>query len=149
MTWIIIAVLIVVFIVGYRVLTSDTRKAVDTLANLLKIKPIYIESMLQEMGQRQTQMFIRSTSNGYAEDVRKAAYLIFIYQTFIKDASDENIIQWRNILLRSHISPELTAEHTDSALFYFAELDLDAFELAQFRRNYNSQFNQEVDAVLH
>ncbi|CNK07002.1 DUF1198 domain-containing protein [Yersinia aldovae] len=149
MTWIIIAVLIVVFIVGYRVLTSDTRKAVDTLANLLKIKPIYIESMLQEMGPRQTQMFIRSTSNGYAEDVRKAAYLIFIYQTFIKDASDENINQWRNILIRSHISPVLTAEHTDSALFYFAELDLDAFELAQFRRNYNSQFNQEVDAVLH
>ncbi|EIS22270.1 DUF1198 family protein, partial [Yersinia pestis] len=44
MTWIIIAVLIVVFIVGYRVLTSDTRKAIDTISNLLKIKPIYIES---------------------------------------------------------------------------------------------------------
>ncbi|CND11667.1 Protein of uncharacterised function (DUF1198) [Yersinia frederiksenii] len=149
MTWIIIAVLIVVFIVGYRVLTSDTRKAVDTLANLLKIKPIYIESMLQEMGQRQTQMFIRSTSNGYAEDVRKAAYLVFIYQTFIKDPSDENVMQWRNTLIRSHISPMLTAEHTEAALFYFAELDLDAFELAQFRRNYNLQFNQEADAVLH
>ena len=104
MTWIIIAVLIVVFIVGYRVMTSDTRKAIDTLANLLKIKPIYIESMLQEMGQRQTQMFIRSTSNGYAEDVRKAAYLVFIYQTFIKDPSDENVMQWRNTLIRSHIS---------------------------------------------
>ncbi|AIN18994.1 MULTISPECIES: DUF1198 domain-containing protein [Yersinia] len=149
MTWIIIAVLIVVFIVGYRVMTSDTRKAVDTLANLLKIKPIYIESMLQEMGQRQTQMFIRSTSNGYAEDVRKAAYLVFIYQTFIKDPSDENVMQWRNTLVRSHISPMLTAEHTEAALFYFAELDLDAFELAQFRRNYNLQFNQEADAVLH
>ena len=149
MTWIIIAVLIVVFIVGYRVLTSDTRKAVDTLANLLKIKPIYIESMLQEMGQRQTQMFIRSTSNGYAEDVRKAAYLVFIYQTFIKDPSDENVMQWRNTLIRSHISPTLTAERTEAALFYFAELDLDAFELAQFRRNYNLQFNQEADAVLH
>lgn len=149
MTWIIIAVLIVVFIVGYGVLTSDTRKAVDTLANLLKIKPIYIESMLQEMGQRQTQMFIRSTSNGYAEDVRKAAYLVFIYQTFIKDPSDENVMQWRNTLIRSHISSILTAEHTEAALFYFAELDLDAFELAQFRRNYNLQFNQEADAVLH
>ncbi|MDN0123419.1 DUF1198 domain-containing protein [Yersinia aleksiciae] len=149
MTWIIIAVLIVVFIVGYRVLTSDTRKAVDTLANLLKIKPIYIESMLQEMGQRQTQMFIRSTSNGYAEDVRKAAYLIFIYQTFIKDPSDENVMQWRNTLVRAHISPMLTTEHTEAALFYFAELDLDAFELAQFRRHYNLHFNQEADAVLH
>lgn len=72
------------FIVGYRVLTSDTRKAIDTISNLLKIKPIYIESMLQEMGPRQTQMFIRSTSNGSAEEVRKAAYLVFIYHTFIK-----------------------------------------------------------------
>jgi hypothetical protein len=149
MTWIIIAVLIVVFIVGYRVLTSDTRKAVDTLANLLKIKPIYIESMLQEMGPRQTQMFIRSTNDAYVEDVRKAAYLIFIYQTFIKDPSDKNIIQWRNILIYNHIPTILTTEHTNSALFYFAELDLDAFELAQFRRRYNLQFNQETDAVLH
>ncbi|AKA38062.1 DUF1198 domain-containing protein [Yersinia ruckeri] len=149
MTWIIIAALIVVFILGYRILTSDTRKAVDTLATLLKIKPIYIESMLQEMGNRQTQMFIRSTSNGYAEDVRKAAYLIFIYQTFIKDATDENIAQWRNILLRAHIPPTLTAEHTEAALFYFAELDLDAFELAQFRRSYNMNFNPESDATLH
>lgn len=149
MTWIIIAVLIAVFIVGYRVLTSDTRKAVDTLANLLKIKPIYIESMLQEMGPRQTQMFIRATSNGYAEDVRKAAYLAFIYQTFIKDPSDENVEQWRNVLIRSHISPILTSEHTDTALFYFAELDLDAFELAQFRRHYNQRFNQEADYLIH
>ena len=80
---------------------------------------------------------------------RKAAYLIFIYQTFIKDPSDKNIIQWRNILIYNHIPTILTTEHTNSALFYFAELDLDAFELAQFRRRYNLQFNQETDAVLH
>lgn len=149
MTWIIFAVLIVVFIVGYRVLTSDTRKAIDTISNLLKIKPIYIESMLQEMGPRQTQMFIRSTSNGSAEEVRKAAYLVFIYHTFIKNPSDENVELWRNTLIRAQISPILAAEHTDAALFYFAELDLDAFELAQFRRHYNLHFNPEPGTLLH
>lgn len=48
MTRIILAVLIVVFIIGYRILTSDTRKAIDSLAHLLRVKPMLIESMIQK-----------------------------------------------------------------------------------------------------
>ena len=48
------------------------------------------------------------------------------------------------VLLRAGLSPELHAEHTEAALFYFAELDIDAFELAQFRRAYNERFNREA-----
>lgn len=142
MIWITIAALIAVFLIGYRVMTADTRKANDSLASLLKIKPMYIESMLLEMGKRQSQMFVRSISGGYAEQIRKAAYVVFIYQTFIKDASDENIAHWREILVRAHLSPELESEHAELALFYFAELDLEPFELAQFRRHYNETFNR-------
>ncbi|EPF6559549.1 MULTISPECIES: DUF1198 family protein [Serratia] len=144
MTWIILAALIVVFIIGYRILTSDTRKAIDSLAHLLRVKPMLIESMIQEMGGRQSQTFIRMLNNGYTEEMHQAAYLLFIYLTFIKQADDEQIALWRDVLLRAGLSPELHAEHTEAALFYFAELDIDAFELAQFRRTYNERFNREA-----
>jgi len=78
MIWIMLAAIVVVFIVGYWFMTADTRKANDSLASLLKIKPVYIDSMLLEMGKRQSQMFIRSISGGYAEEIRKAAYVVFI-----------------------------------------------------------------------
>ncbi|AVJ18921.1 DUF1198 family protein [Serratia rhizosphaerae] len=147
MTWIIIAVLIVVFIAGYRILTSDTRKAVDSLAQWLRVKPMLIESMMQEMGGRNSQAFIRMLNNGYTEEMHRAAYLLFIYVAFIKEADDTQLAQWRDMLIRAGLSPELNAEYTESALFYFAELDLDAFELAQFRRAYNARFN--LDAVAN
>ena len=142
MIWIMLAAIVVVFIVGYWFMTADTRKANASLASLLKIKPVYIDSMLLEMGKRQSQMFIRSISGCYAEEIRKAAYVVFIYQTFIKDPSEENIVRWRNILVRAHLSPQLSSEHAELALFYFAELDIEPFELAQFRRNYNETYNQ-------
>lgn len=141
MTWIIIAALIAVFIIGYRILTSDTRKAIDSLAHLLKIKPMLIESIVQEMGNRNSQTFIRSLNNGYTEEMHQAVYLLFIHQTFIKQADDGVIRLWRNMLIRAGLSTELHAEHTEAALFYFAELDLNAFELAQFRRYYNEHYN--------
>lgn len=103
-----------------------------------------IESMIQEMGGRQSQTFIRMLNNGYTEEMHQAAYLLFIYLTFIKQADDEQIALWRDVLLRAGLSPELHAEHTEAALFYFAELDIDAFELAQFRRAYNERFNREA-----
>lgn len=142
MIWIMIAALVAVFVVGYWFMTADTRKANDSLASLLKIKAVYIDSMLLEMGQRQSAMFIRSISGGYAEEIRKAAYIVFIYQTFIKDSSDENIVHWRNVLVRAHLDPQLSSEHAELALFYFAGLDIEPFELAQFRRRYNETFNQ-------
>ncbi len=148
MTWIIIAALVLVFIAGYFILTSDTHKAVASLAHRLKIKPLLIESMMQEMGPRQSQNFIRMLNNGYTEEMHQAAYLIFIYATFVKQADDEQIGHWREILTRAGLSPELLSEHTEAALFYFADMDLDAFELAQFRRSYNERFNHEVLVAL-
>lgn len=144
MIWLILAVLVIVFIIGYLILNSDTRKAMRSMATLLKISPLSIELMLQEMGNRQSQALVQLINEGYSEQIKKAAYLIFIYQTFIKDPSDANIALWHTMLLRAHLSPQLNAEHTEAALFYFSEFDLDAFELAQFRRNYNHYYNQDM-----
>lgn len=142
MIWIIIAALCATFIIGYLVLTSDTRKAIASLARFLKVKPTLIESMMQEMGSRNSQAFIRMLNNGYTEEMHQAAYLLFLYLTFIKQADDQQIDLWRETLLRAGLSGVLYAEHTEAALFYFAELDLDAFELAQFRRAYNERYNR-------
>jgi uncharacterized protein YneF (UPF0154 family) len=141
MIWIILTALVVIFCVGYWFMTRDTRKANNSLACLLKIKPAYIDAMLLSMGHRQSQMFIRTISTGYADELRKAAYVLFIYQTFIMNSSEENILYWRNILLRAGLDAELKSEHAELTLFYFSELDLVAFELAQFRRDYNQTFN--------
>ena len=142
MIWIMLAAIVVVFIVGYWFMTADTQKANDSLASLLKIKPVYIDSMLLEMSKRQSQMFIRSISGGYAEEIRKAAYVVFIHQTFIKDPSAENMVRWRNILVRAHLPPQLSREHAERALFSFAELDIEHCELAQVRRDYNKTDKQ-------
>jgi hypothetical protein len=83
-------------------------------------------------------------NNGYTEEVHKAAYLLFIYMTFIKQADARGTELWRETLIRAGLSPDLHAEHTEAALFYFADLELDAFELAQFRRAYNERFNSEA-----
>lgn len=142
MTWIIIAALIVVFIAGYYFLTSDTRKAIDLLANFLKVKPIMIESMIQEMGSRNGEVFIRKLNNGYTEEIHQAAYLFLIYRAFIRQSDDVQIERWRETLRRAGLLGELNAEHTEAALFYFAELDIDVFELARFRRSYNERYTQ-------
>jgi len=142
MTWIIVAAVVVIFIIGYRLMTTDTRKAIASLAHLLKINPLLVETMLQEMGTQQSQIFVQEVNNGYAGEMRKAAYLLFIFHTFIKNQDESNIVFWRHKLLQADLSPMLSAEHSDAALFYFAELDIDSFELAQFRRSYNQTFNQ-------
>ena len=77
-----------------------------------------IESMIQEMGGRQSQTFIRMLNNGYTEEMHQAVYLLFIYLTFIKQADDEQIALWRDVLLRAGLSPELTPSTRKRRCFY-------------------------------
>ncbi|WP_127959199.1 DUF1198 family protein [Serratia microhaemolytica] len=134
MIWFIIAALVAVFLIGYRFITADARKAIDSLANFINVKPLLVESMLQEMGSRHSQLFIRNLNNGYTEQMHQAAYLLFIYHTFVKQADEQQLAQWSKILLNAGLPVQLSAEHSEAALFYFADLQLDPFELAQFRR---------------
>lgn len=50
MIWLILATFVVVFIVGFRVLTSDTRRAIRRLSERLNIDVVPIESMIDQMG---------------------------------------------------------------------------------------------------
>lgn len=50
MIWIIFATLAVVFVVGFRVLTSGARKAIRRLSERLNIDVVPVESMIDQMG---------------------------------------------------------------------------------------------------
>ena len=50
MIWLMLATLVVVFVVGFRVLTSDSRRAVRRLSERLNIQTLQVESMIDQMG---------------------------------------------------------------------------------------------------
>jgi hypothetical protein len=50
MIWIGLATLVVVFVVGFRVLTSDSRRAIRRLSERLGITPVPLESMIDQLG---------------------------------------------------------------------------------------------------
>ena len=49
MIWLGLATLIVVFVVGFRVLTSDSRRAIRRLSERLGITPVPLESMIDQL----------------------------------------------------------------------------------------------------
>lgn len=50
MIWIMLATLAVVFVIGFRVLTSGARKAIRRLSDRLNIDVVPVESMVDQMG---------------------------------------------------------------------------------------------------
>ena len=50
MVWIMLATLAVVFVVGFRILTSDSRRAIKRLSERLGITPMPVESMIDQFG---------------------------------------------------------------------------------------------------
>ncbi|EEW7498606.1 DUF1198 family protein [Escherichia albertii] len=59
MIWIIFATLAVVFVVGFRVLTSGARKAIRRLSERLNIDVVPVESMIDQMGKSAGDEFLR------------------------------------------------------------------------------------------
>ena len=53
MIWIMLATLVVVFVVGFRVLTSGSRRAIRRLSERLNIDVVPVESMIDQMGKVQ------------------------------------------------------------------------------------------------
>ena len=53
MIWLILATLVVVFVVGFRILTSSSRRAIRRLSERLGITPEPVESMVDQLGKAQ------------------------------------------------------------------------------------------------
>lgn len=59
MIWLGLATLIVVFVVGFRVLTSDSRRAIRRLSERLGITPVPLESMIDQLGKTAGNEYLR------------------------------------------------------------------------------------------
>ncbi len=62
MIWIGLATPVVVFVVGFRVLTSDSRRAIRRLSERLGITPVPLESMIDQLGKTAGNEYLRYRS---------------------------------------------------------------------------------------
>lgn len=58
MIWIMLATFVVVFVVGFRVLMSGTRRAIRRLSERLNIDVVPVESMIDQMGKMPGKEFL-------------------------------------------------------------------------------------------
>lgn len=98
MIWIMLATLAVVFVVGFRVLTSGARKAIRRLSDRLNIDVIPVESMVDQMGKSAGDEFLRYLHRPDESHLQNAAQVLLIWQIVIVDGSEQNLLQWHRIL---------------------------------------------------
>ena len=80
MVWIMLATLAVVFVVGFRVLTSDSRRAIKRLSERLGITPMPVESMIDQFGKTPGNEFIRYLERPDEAHLQNAAQVLLIWQ---------------------------------------------------------------------
>lgn len=90
MVWIMLATLAVVFVVGFRVLTSDSRRAIKRLSERLGITPMPVESMIDQFGKTPGNEFIRYLERPDEVASAKCRPVLLIWQVCIVDASEES-----------------------------------------------------------
>ena len=90
MIWIMLATLAVVFVVGFRVLTSGARKAIRRLSDRLNIDVVPVESMVDQMGKSAGDEFLRYLHRPDESHLQNAAQVLLIWQIVIVDGSEQN-----------------------------------------------------------
>lgn len=98
MIWLILATFVVVFIVGFRVLTSDTRRAIRRLSERLNIDVVPIESMIDQMGKTAGGEFLQYLHRPDESHLQNAAQVLLIWQMVIVDGGDQNLQRWHRLL---------------------------------------------------
>ena len=83
MIWIMLATLAVVFVVGFRVLTSGARKAIRRLSDRLNIDVVPVESMVDQMGKSAGDEFLRYLHRPDESHLQNAAQVLLIWQIVI------------------------------------------------------------------
>lgn len=89
MIWIMLATLAVVFVVGFRVLTSGARKAIRRLSDRLNIDVVPVESMVDQMGKSAGDEFLRYLHRPDESHLQNAAQVLLIWQIVIVDGSEQ------------------------------------------------------------
>ncbi len=140
MIWLMLATLAVVFIIGFRLLNSDSRRASQALTKRLNIEPLYVESMFSHMGKIPTGEFVAYLLHNTESHISNAAGVLVIYQTSILDDSETSLTFWHSVLDKAQLPAELTPKQLRLALLFLRDMEPDPTELALFRQRYNALF---------
>ncbi|MCX8957083.1 DUF1198 family protein [Erwinia psidii] len=145
MIWLMLLTLVVVFMVGFRVLNSQTRRASKALTRRLNIDPVYVESLIALMGRSAGEEFVAYIGRDNEAHLSNAAMVLLIYQVFIVDESDEGLSFWRGVLRKAYLPTEMSGEHVRLALVFLRDLEPDPQEMHTFRLRYHNQFSSPED----
>ncbi|MFV4846569.1 DUF1198 family protein [Edwardsiella tarda] len=140
MIWLMLATLALVFIAGFRVLNTPTRRACQRLTQRLNIEPVHVESLLSQMGKQQGEAFVRYLLNGTELHLNNAAMVLLIYQTFIVNGSDDNLNYWRSLIRKAGLNADISPQQVRLSLDFLCELEPDPAEMLAFRLRYQQLF---------
>lgn len=150
MIWIMLATLIVVFIVGFRVLTSGTRRAIRRLSERSGIDLITVESMIDQMGKQPGNEFLQYLHRPDESHIQNAAQVLLIWQGVMIDGSQQNLQLWHRSLKKARLAAPITEVQLRLALGFLREMEIEMQELRDFQVRYNSLFLPEDGVVwLH
>lgn len=144
MIWLMLLTLVVVFIVGFRVLTSDSRRAVKRLSERLAITPVTVESMMDQMGKAASDEFLALLARPGENALQHGAQTLLIWQLFIIDASDSNLVTWHRILQRARLASPLSDAQIRLAFSMLREMEPEMDEMKVFQQRYNAFYAEHT-----
>ncbi|AUU83423.1 DUF1198 domain-containing protein [Leclercia adecarboxylata] len=143
MVWIMLATLAVVFVVGFRVMTSGSRRAIRRLSERLGIAPVPLESMIDQFGKSAGNEFIRYLERPDEAHLLNAAQVLLIWQVCIVDSSENNLQNWYRLLRKARLAAPITDAQVRLALGFMRDMEPDPYELNAFQLRYNQLFLPE------
>ena len=143
MIWLGLATLIVVFFVGFRVLTSDSRRAIRRLSERLGITPVPLESMIDQLGKTAGNEYLRYLERPNEAHLQNAAQVLLIWQVAIVDGSEQNLHYWYRLMKKSRLGAPITEAQIRLAQGFLRELEPEVSDLHALQERYNALFLPE------
>ncbi|HEY4469190.1 MAG TPA: DUF1198 domain-containing protein [Klebsiella sp.] len=143
MIWIGLATLIVVFIVGFRVITSDSRRAIRRLSERLGITPVPLESMIDQLGKNAGNEYLRYLERPNEAHLQNAAQILLLWQVAIVDGSEQNLHYWYRLMQKARLATPITDAQIRLAQGFLRELEPEVSELHALQVRYNTLFLPE------
>ncbi len=143
MIWLMLATLVVVFVIGFRVLTSDSRRAIRRLTDRLNIQPVPVESMIDQMGKSAGNEYLSYLTRPDEAHLQNAAQVLLIWQVSIVDSSEQNLVYWHRLLQKARLATPVTDVQIRLAQGFLRELEPDRADLNNFQMRYNALFMPE------
>lgn len=140
MIWLMLATLVVVFVVGFRVLTSGSRRAIKRLSERLGVTPMPVESMIDQMGKKAGEEYLSYLERPNEAHLQNAAQVLLIWQVAVVDGSESNLMYWYRQLQKARLATPVTDAQIRLALGFLRELEPDIGEFNHFQHCYNLLF---------